>query len=116
MAPNENFVKYALGADVVLHEVGVARPELLERNAATARLIAAHHSSPEDAGKDFARIKPKLAVYTHYTTPRLDDIPKVSISEILSRTRAVYSGPLAAGEDLMSITIGSSVTVRRHGE
>jgi len=31
MAPNENFVKYAQGADVVIHEVGVARPELLER-------------------------------------------------------------------------------------
>jgi hypothetical protein len=26
MAPNENFIKYAQGADVVIHEVGVARP------------------------------------------------------------------------------------------
>jgi hypothetical protein len=25
----ENFIKYAQGADVVIHEVGVARPELL---------------------------------------------------------------------------------------
>jgi ribonuclease Z len=116
MAPNENFIKYAQGADVILHEVGVARPELLERDPATRRLIATHHSTPEDAGKDFARIKPKLAVYTHYTRPRRDDIPEVTILEIISRTRAIYSGRLEAGEDLMAISIGDSVTVKRHGE
>lgn len=116
MAPNENFVKFAAGADVVIHEVGVARPELLEASPAMARLIAAHHSSPEDAGRDFARIKPKLAVYTHYTRPRRDDISEVSIEEILSRTRAIYSGPLEAGEDLMRISIGNSVTVKRYGQ
>jgi ribonuclease Z len=113
MAPNENFLKYAQGTDVVLHEVGVARPELLEKSPETRRMIAAHHSSPEDAARDFARIKPKLAVYTHYTRPRKDDIPEVTIPEIISRTRAIYTGPLEAGEDLMSITIGNTVTVKR---
>src|SRR5215469_14927013 len=114
MAPNENFVKYAQGADVVLHEVGVARNELLESDPETRRMLAAHHSSPEDAARDFARIKPKLAVYTHYTRPRRDDIPEITISEILSRTRAIYSGRVEAGEDLMSISIGDSVTVKPH--
>ena len=116
MAPNENFIKYAQGADVVIHEVGVARPELLEKDAGVRQMLATHHSSPEDAAKDFARIKPKLALYTHYTRPRRDDIPEVSIDEIISRTRAIYSGPLEAGEDLMSISIGNSVTVQRHGD
>ena len=116
MAPNENFIKYAQGADVVIHEVGVARPELLERDAGVRQMLATHHSSPEDAARDFVRIKPKLAVFTHYTRPRRDDIPEVSISEIISRTRAIYSGPLEAGEDLMSISIGDSVTVKRHGD
>jgi ribonuclease Z len=116
MAPNENFIKYAQGADVVIHEVGVARPELLEKDPGVRQMLATHHSSPEDAARDFARIKPKLAVYTHFTRPRRDDIPDVSIAEILSRTRAMYSGPLEAGEDLMSISIGQSVTVKRHGE
>jgi ribonuclease Z len=116
MAPNENFIKYAQGADVVIHEVGVARPELLDKDAGVRHMLATHHSSPEDAARDFARIKPKLAVYTHYTRPRRDDIPEVSIEEIISRTRAIYSGPLEAGEDLMSISIGDSVTVKRHGE
>jgi ribonuclease Z len=116
MAPNENFIKYAQGADVVIHEVGVARPELLEKDPGVRQMLATHHSSPEDAARDFARIKPKLAVYTHFTRPRREDIPEVSIEEILSRTRAIYSGPLEAGEDLMSISIGQSVTVKRHGE
>jgi ribonuclease Z len=116
MVPNDNFIKYAQGADVVVHEVGVARPELLEKDAGVRHMLATHHSSPEDAARDFARIKPKLAVYTHYTRPRRDDIPEVSIAEIMSRTRAIYSGPLEAGEDLMSISIGDSVAVKRHGE
>jgi ribonuclease Z len=116
MTPNENFVKYAQGADVVIHEVGVARPELLERDPGVRHMLATHHSSPEDAARDFARIKPKLAIYTHYTRPHRDDIPEVSIAEILSRTRAIYSGPLEAGEDLMSISIGDSVTVERHSQ
>jgi ribonuclease Z len=115
MAPNENFVKYAAGADVVLHEVGVARPELMEKAPEIRELIRTHHSTPEDAGRDFARIRPRLAVYTHYTRPRRDDIPEVTIPEILSRTRAIYSGPLEAGEDLMRISIGDSVTVERLG-
>jgi ribonuclease Z len=70
---------------------------------------------PGGRGQDFARIKPKLAVYTHYTRPQRDDIPEVSITEIISRTRAIYSGPLEAGEDLMSISIVDSVTVKRLG-
>ena len=48
-------------------------------------MLETHHSSPEDAARDFARIKPKLAVYTDFTRPRRDDIPEVSIEKILSR-------------------------------
>ncbi len=67
-------------------------------------------------GIEIYRIKPKLAVYTHYTRPHRADIPEVTIQEILSRTREEYSGPLEAGEDLMSISIGDSVTVKRYGQ
>src|SRR5215831_11743748 len=76
---NKNFIKYAQGADVVIHEVGAARPELLERDTGVRQMLATHHSSPEEAARDSARIKPKLAVYTHFTRPRRDDIAQVSI-------------------------------------
>jgi ribonuclease Z len=113
MASNENFIKHARGADVVIHEVGVASPELLERRPDLRHMLATHHSSPEDAGRDFAQIKPKLAVYTHYSRLGSDDVPPVEIAEIIARTRSIYSGPLEAGEDLMSISIGDTVTVKR---
>lgn len=111
--PTENFVKYAQGADVVIHEVGVARPELLEK-AAWARQIMTFHSSPEDAGREFSRIKPKLAVYTHFVMLSGEGVSEVTIPEIITRTRATYSGPLEAGEDLMSISIGDRVSVQRN--
>jgi ribonuclease Z len=113
MASNENFIEHARGADVVIHEVAAARPELLEKRPDLRHMLATHHSSPEDAGRDFARIKPKLAVYTHYSRLRSDDVPPVEIQEIIARTRTTYSGPLEAGEDLTIISIGDSVTVTR---
>jgi len=113
MVSNENFIKHARGADVVIHEVGVARPELLEKRPEMRHMLETHHSSPEDAGRDFAQIKPRLAVYTHYARLRSDDVPPVEIPEIIARTRTTYSGPLEAGEDLMTISIGDSVTVTR---
>jgi hypothetical protein len=94
-------------------------PNSCDSRKATAlsRLAARRISgSGEDAARNFARIKPKLAVYTHYTRPRRDDITEVSIAEIISRTRAIYSGRLEAGEDLMRITIGDYVTVERLGK
>ena len=114
MAPNENFIKYAQGADVVIHEIGVARPELLEKSALVRRILMTHHSSPEDAGRDFSRIKPKLAVYTHFSMFSGEGVSEVTIPEIIARTRTTYSGPLEAGEDLMSISIGDTVTVHRN--
>jgi ribonuclease Z len=56
MARHEDFVQYAQGADVVLHEVGIARPELLEKASEIRKLLATHHSTPEDAAGDFTRI------------------------------------------------------------
>ena len=114
MAPNENFIKHAQGADVVIHEVGAARRELLEKSPAIRSLLATHHSSPEDAGKDFARIKPRLAVYTHFSLFFGEGISEVTVPEIIARTRTTYSGPLEAGEDLMTILIGDTVSVKHH--
>lgn len=113
MAPNDNFLKYAQGADVVIHEVGAARPELLQKSAMVRRILETHHSSPEQAGRDFAQIRPKLAVYTHYSLFSGQGVAEATIPEIIARTRTIYSGPLEAGEDLMSISIGDTVTVHR---
>ncbi|HET7754267.1 MAG TPA: MBL fold metallo-hydrolase [Anaeromyxobacteraceae bacterium] len=110
---SENLVRFAEGADVVVHEVAAARPELVARSE-VARSILAVHTSPEDAGKVFARVKPRLAVYTHLvlltTEPSIREPP---VDELVARTRTTYPGPLVVGEDLMSVSIGERVVVRR---
>jgi ribonuclease Z len=113
MSPNENFIKYAQGADVLIHEVAAAKPELLEKSEVVRR-IQANHCTPEEAGKNFARIKPKLAIYTHFALFSGEGVPEVTIPEIIARTRTTYSGRLEAGEDLMTIFIGDIVSVQRY--
>lgn len=111
--PSDNLIRFASNADVIIHEVLAARPELLAKSA-DARRIAGLHTSPEDAGRIFERVKPKLGVYTHIVLLTTDpSISPPALLDITSRTRTIYSGPLEIGEDLMTILIGDSVTVGR---
>ena len=111
--PSENLVAFAREADVLIHEVIAARPELLAKSA-DARRIVGYHTGPEDAGKIFERVKPKLAVYSHVVLLTTDpSISAPTLSELTPRTRTTYSGPLEVGEDLMTILIGDRVDVRR---
>jgi ribonuclease Z len=99
-----------------VHEVAAVRPELLEQSptAATARRILGFHSSPEDAGRVFARVKPKLAVFTHVALLTTDrDFQPPTGADVLRRTHAIYTGAVVLGEDLMSIDVGDTVEVRR---
>jgi ribonuclease Z len=114
--PNENLIRHSAGTDVLVHEVAAVRPELLEKSptAATARRILGFHSSPEEAGRVFARVRPKLAVFTHVallTTDRNFQPP--TGADVIRRTHMVYAGAVVLGEDLMTIDIGDKVEVRR---
>lgn len=108
-----NVVKYGAGADLLIHEVGMARPALMEIPA--MKRILDHHTPPQDAASVFIQAKPKLAAYIHMVLPGTDDIPPVTVDELLAETRRYYQGPLEIGEDLMSFDIGDTVTVRRFG-
>ena len=109
---NENVVKYGAGADLLIHEVAIARPELMEE--AYIQRIVAHHTTASEAGMIFSRTKPKLAVYTHIVFLASKTIPAMDVSELIAETRRTYSGPLEIGEDLMSFEIGETVEVARH--
>jgi ribonuclease Z len=109
--PSDNLVRFAERADVVVHEVFAATERLL-RDSAVARSVGSYHTSPEEAGRVFARVKPRLAVFTHVIQFRLDSAAPPSVEDILARTRSAYSGPLVVGEDLMTIAIGAEVEVR----
>jgi ribonuclease Z len=110
---NQNVIKYGTGADVLIHEVCVARPELLSTNVAAQRIMA-HHTSPQEAGKVFAQARPKLAVYTHLVFLADEKSPAPTADDMMSQTRETYGGPLTIGEDLMSFEVGDTVTVHPH--
>jgi ribonuclease Z len=110
---DQNVIKYGTGADVIIHEVASAKPELLATSIPVQRIIA-HHTTPREAGMVFSQTKPKMAIYTHISLQGGDKIPEPTIDEVIAETRQTYSGPLVVGEDLMSFEIGDSITVRRY--
>lgn len=101
---SENLIKFAKGTDLLIHEVVVA-PDTLSKSDPKYPILA-HHTTPEQAGKVFNEVKPKLAAYSHIS--KLHGQNEV---DILKRTKAIYSGPIIIGEDLMSFTIDDIVSV-----
>jgi len=107
---SENLIRHAQGVDLLVHEV--VSPETFQRAGAPperAKSVVAHHVMPEQAGEVFSRTKPKLAVYSHIV------LPTATEQDLIPPTRKTYSGPLEVGEDLMVITVGEKVEVRRLG-
>jgi ribonuclease Z len=111
---NENVVKYGAGADLLIHEVAIARPELMSE--AFIQRIMAHHTTAREAGMVFSRTAPKLAAFTHLVFLASQKIPPATLDDLVAETRQTYGGPLEIGEDLMSFDIGETVVVRRGAE
>ena len=108
---NENVIKHGLGADLLIHEVAIARPELMTE--AYIQRIMAHHTTAREADVVFARTGPKLAVYTHLVFLASKQVPSATIDDLIAETRQTYTGPLEVGEDLMYFEIGKTVSVHR---
>jgi len=110
---SENLIRFSNGADLLVHEVAWAKPELLNKSEA-ARIIIGLHTTPEEAGTVFARVKPRLAVYSHIVLVTTDpSFTEPTSAEVLKLTRKAYDGPLEMGEDLMTIGIGDKIDVHR---
>jgi ribonuclease Z len=109
---DQNVIKYGTGVDVLIHEVGAARPDLLASNVAVQRVIA-HHTTPKEAGMVFSQTKAKMAVYSHIVLLSREKFPEPTLDDVVAETRQTYSGPLVVGEDLMSFEIGDVVTMKR---
>ena len=106
---SKNLIAHAKGCDVLVHEVvvpSVERARSAVADATTTRIIA-HHTTPEDAGRVFAEVKPRLAVYSHIVPSPATE------KDLVAPTRGTYAGPLAVGYDLMSISIGDEITVEK---
>ena len=111
---SENLIRYAKDADVVIHEVAAANENSMQTSPLINQILG-FHSSPEDAGKVFEQINPKLAVYSHIVLLTADpSIPPPAINDLIIRTKKIYSGALQVGEDLLSIEIGDNVKVSKY--
>lgn len=112
--PSPNLIRFATGADLLIHEVGrwkddpalAGDPDERLPNSLTRRQmrdIAAHHTDPVEAGEVFDQARPKLAVFSHYAMATADLLPLV---------RRTYDGRVEVGQDGMLIEIGDEVRVR----
>lgn len=101
---SENLIRFAQGVDVLVHEVLDAETvrAWFPANPKMAEAILAKHTTPEQAGEVFARVKPRLAVYSHAP----------DVERVITQTRRTYAGPLQGAEDLLSIEIGEKIDVR----
>lgn len=105
---SDNLIRVAQGTDVLVHEVldaETVRAWFPDRPQLVAAILA-KHTTPEQAGEVFGRVKPRLAVYTH--APNAE--------RVITETRKTYSGPLHGAEDMLAITIGDTIDVRRPGK
>jgi ribonuclease Z len=114
--PSDNLVKFSQGVDLLIHEVAASKAdpmlvgppdELLPGSRQTRgqmKTILNHHTDGLEAGQVFQRVKPKLAVFSHYA---------LESAATLALVRQNYAGPVEFGEDLMTIEVGDTVSVHR---
>ena len=116
--PSENLIKAAQRVDLLIHEVGSWKQDPLLKGAADepfpgspmtrrqVQTIRDHHTDGAEAGRIFERVKPKLAVFSHYN---------VDPTATLRLVRQSYAGAVEFGEELMTVDIADDVKVQRYG-
>lgn len=103
---SQNLIKFAKGTDLIIHEVAIA-PDSLSKSDPQYNILM-HHTTPEQAAKVFNKAQPKLAVYSHIVK-----IQGLTEEDIMKKTKANYSGEVIMGEDLMSFSVGDTVSINR---
>jgi ribonuclease Z len=106
--PNQNLVRFAKDADVLIHEAYL--PQSNAQSSAPADTVpegawfARYHSTAAEAGNDAARAEVKILVLTHLIPHRRGD------SDSLFREEAAKSfhGKIIVGHDLMRIDLPSA--------
>lgn len=101
---SENLVQFASGVDVLIHEaIDPVSARANSRNRDATERVIAHHTTAEQAGQIFSKVKPRLAVYSHVGRT----------NGLVEQTRKNYSGPLEGPEDLLRVEVGSQIEVTR---
>lgn len=107
--PGSELIKEAQGVDVVIHEVQVPSTGG-DKEAERANVSLNVHTTPEQAGYVFAKIKPRMAVYSHIIPPQ------TTSEELSALTRRYYTGPLTTAFDLMTVDIGDEIELGKRDD
>jgi ribonuclease Z len=102
-----NLVKHAQNADLLIHEIASAREGYAARYPGLEGIMA-YHTSPEQMLKVMNQTQARLTVLTHVL------LYGVSETQVLDKLQREYSGEVYMGEDLMTIGIGDSMSIRLH--
>jgi ribonuclease Z len=105
---SDNVVKYGMNDDLIVSNV-VAFSDAMTK-AGVLKPVLAKLTTPEQAAEIFLKTKPRLAVYSHIVKKELPGDAGDNV--IIERTRkAGYDGPLAMGQDRMTIDVGDQVKI-----
>lgn len=103
----DNLIRHAEGADVLVHEVAMARAEVLAKHP-HVRTVLEHHITPREVGRVFAQVRPKVAMLTHLVL-KAPDAP--SIEDLLDEVGQEYAAPVMVARDLTVIRFGTTITI-----
>lgn len=100
--PNENLIRYAKNADVLIHEAYLPQITAPGDTASDDQpWFTRYHSTAAEAGDDAVRANVKLLVLTHLIPHRSGNAD----AEFQSEAAKSFHGPIIVGHDLMRIDI-----------
>jgi ribonuclease Z len=95
MRPNPNLIRFAAGADILVHEAIVRRS-----SSSDARWsVQDYHSSAREAGEAAEKAKVKILVLTHLIPANATE------QDFLNEAKSAFSGKIMVGRDLMSVKL-----------
>src|SRR5258708_11477028 len=94
---NDNVIKYGTGADLLIHEVAMAAPALMQIPA--MQRIIAHHTTPKEAGVIFSKTKPKPPGYSPLVLLRNKKNAEPSLDQLLTPTPPNHYRPPESWQD-----------------
>jgi ribonuclease Z len=96
MRPNPNLIRFAAGADILVHEAYLRRSSSSDD---TRWSIQDYHSSAKEAGENATRAKAKILVLTHL-------IPaNASEEDFMKEAKSTFNGKIIVGRDLMLVKL-----------
>jgi ribonuclease Z len=97
--PNQWLVKYAKGADIVVHEAMMSVEDYIEKfkfpPSLALEIGVAIHTSPESFGKVMSLVEPRMAIAYHFFND-FDTQERIGLG-----IRSTYDGPLSMATDYM---------------